>query len=337
MKALKVLMGIVIIFVAAGAVLNFVAPKEMMVERDITISASNQTVWANISSIEAINTWGPWANKDPEIVSEYSGETGKVGSRYTWDSQSEDVGAGYQEIVGINDTMVKTALVLTRPWESTSDAWIKMTDAEAGTVVKLGFSGPLTFPINLMALFIDMTSAIGADFDAGLADLKSICEELEAPINGYTINRQNWETSKMYYGKRSEVQIAKMNGFFENNFGAIFKDLGKKGVSPMGMPVGIFWKLDMEPGLTDMAAAAPVGEAVESNKFALFNSPTGTVLHIAYYGAYEASEKAQGAMEEYMKKNGLEMNEMVIEEYVTDTTTEPDTSKWLTNIYYCVK
>lgn len=337
MKALKVLLGIVIIVVAAGAVLNFLAPKEMMVEREVTISASNQTVWANISSMEAMNTWGPWANKDPEMVSEYSGETGKVGSRHTWDSQSEEVGAGYQEIVAINDTMVKTALVFTRPWESTSEAWIKMKDAEDGTVVKWGFSGALDFPMNIMALFMDMTSGIEADFDAGLADLKNMCEELEAPINGYTINRQTWETSKMYYGKRSEVQIAKMKEYFEKNLGAAFKDLGKKGITPTGMPVGIFWDFDMEAGVADMATAAPVAEAVESTKFAMFNSPTGTVLHIAYYGAYESSEKAHGAMDEYMKKNGMEFNEMVIEEYVTDPSTEKDTSKWLTNIYYFVK
>ena len=39
-------------------------------------------------------------------------------------------------------------------------------------------------------------------------------------------------------------------------------------------------------------------------------------------------------MDDYFKANGLEPSKLVMEEYVTDPGAEPDTSKWLTKIYY---
>ena len=38
-----------------------------------------------------------------------------------------------------------------------------------------------------------------------------------------------------------------------------------------------------------------------------------------------------------LKALGREKPEMVIEEYITDPSTEKDTSKWLTKIYFFVK
>ena len=40
------------------------------------------------------------------------------------------------------------------------------------------------------------------------------------------------------------------------------------------------------------------------------------------------------AIEGYCKQHGLEAGVPAIEEYVTDPASEPDTSKWLTRIYY---
>jgi effector-binding domain-containing protein len=42
-------------------------------------------------------------------------------------------------------------------------------------------------------------------------------------------------------------------------------------------------------------------------------------------------------MHEYMQENNLVSDGPVIEVYVTDPVSEPDTSKWLTQIIYPVK
>lgn len=42
-------------------------------------------------------------------------------------------------------------------------------------------------------------------------------------------------------------------------------------------------------------------------------------------------------MDAYMRENKLEQLTPVIEEYVTDSGSEPDSTKWLTKVVYFVK
>jgi len=45
------------------------------------------------------------------------------------------------------------------------------------TKVKWGFSGKMTYPFNIMKLFMDPEKAVGDDFSTGLTRLKAILEK----------------------------------------------------------------------------------------------------------------------------------------------------------------
>jgi effector-binding domain-containing protein len=107
-------------------------------------------------------------------------------------------------------------------------------------------------------------------------------------------------------------------------------------LSLAGAPSGLMYTWDMENNVADMAAGIPISEQADVDGFDIIEVG-GKSLHIQYYGSYEGSAEAHYAMEDYMKENVLELNEVVIEEYITDPVNEPDTSKWLTNIYYMVR
>lgn len=64
---------------------------------------------------------------------------------------------------------------------------------------------------------------------------------------------------------------------------------------------------------------------------------SGKAIKINYYGSYDGSGAAHNAMETYGIENGLTIAPPAIELYITDPTTEPDTSKWLTEIYYLLQ
>ncbi len=55
---------------------------------------------------------------------------------------------------------------------------------------------------------------------------------------------------------------------------------------------------------------------------------------IDYPGAYEGLKYAHQSLNKYFQTNGLRLKPPVIEEYITDPMAEPDTTKWLTKIYY---
>jgi effector-binding domain-containing protein len=102
-----------------------------------------------------------------------------------------------------------------------------------------------------------------------------------------------------------------------------------------GGPSGLFYTWDMENNVADMAAGIPIEGEADIEGYDLVQL-SGDALKIEYYGSHSGSAEAHSAMEDFMKENGLTINEVVFEEYITDPTTEPDTSRWLTNIYYMV-
>jgi effector-binding domain-containing protein len=56
-----------------------------------------------------------------------------------------------------------------------------------------------------------------------------------------------------------------------------------------------------------------------------------------HFGAYDKTMYMYTAMDEYIQEFKLEETGGPIEEYITDPMSEPDTSKWQTNIYFPVK
>ena len=155
---------------------------------------------------------------------------------------------------------------------------------------------------------------------------------------GFEITEKEFPATIYVMKKGTAVKMEEIGKFFETNYDKIGKACGKSGHAISGSPVGIFWTWDDSLMVSDMAAAMPVtpkGE-IAYKDLEKFEVPASKCLMIAYYGAYEKSENAHKAMGEYINDNGL-AQDFVIEEYVTDPGAEPDTTKWLTNIYYILK
>ena len=124
-----------------------------------------------------MDQWSPWMEYDPNMKNEFSGTDGQVGAKNTWDSEVENVGAGSQEIVEIiAPTLFKTKLVFIRPFESEADGFVKLKPDGDKTNVSWGFESTMSYPFNIMKLFMNMEESIDKDFTLGLSKLKAICE-----------------------------------------------------------------------------------------------------------------------------------------------------------------
>ena len=142
-KTLVAVLGLVILAVVALVVLAFGSPTEFKVERDIVINRPKDQVFAYLRMLKNQNVWGPWANKDPDIKYTYTGTDGEVGFISGWQSESEEMGVGEQEIKKIVEgERIDTELRFMEPWESTSAGYF-VTEAEGDhrTRVKWGFTG----------------------------------------------------------------------------------------------------------------------------------------------------------------------------------------------------
>jgi uncharacterized protein YndB with AHSA1/START domain len=178
-KILLGLVALIILVVGALVVLVFAVDPNFKVEREIEINKPRAEVFSYVKELKNQAEWGPWIKRDPNIKLTDTGTDGEVGYVSKWDSASEEVGTGEQEIVKIVDgEQIDTKLRFKKPFESEADAFLILSDSGSDkTKVKWGFNGSMPRPMNLMLLFMDMDKEVGKDFDEGLKNLKEILEK----------------------------------------------------------------------------------------------------------------------------------------------------------------
>ena len=178
MKKILIALGaiIVIALIAAAAM-----PKTFGYEDSITIEASSSNVWKHAGSLKGMDAWSPWMAKDENIKHTWEGEDGAVGSSNCWDSQVEEVGAGCQKVVEVEENKVfLTELNFTRPNEGLGKGYTYLEEDGEGTKVCWGFESEMPWPFNLMIPMMDMEKQMGEDWSNGLSKLKELSEASSA-------------------------------------------------------------------------------------------------------------------------------------------------------------
>src|SRR5678815_5858519 len=89
-----VVVGVVVVGIA---ILGFVAPTDLNVEREVVINRPKDDVFNDLRLMKSHDSWSPWMRKDPNIVKQYTGADGTVGFVQSWSGNNE-VGVGEQEI-----------------------------------------------------------------------------------------------------------------------------------------------------------------------------------------------------------------------------------------------
>ncbi|MEL6945811.1 MAG: SRPBCC family protein, partial [Bacteroidota bacterium] len=320
------------LLLAIVTVLGILAPKEMTVARSVVVDAPAATVYKYISTFEQTNRWQPWMQLDPSMKSGINGTDGEVGTTYWWEGNG-DVGKGEQVVKAIvPNKSVEVDLRFIEPWESSALAKTELEEVEGGTKVTWGFSSPMSFPMNIMGLF--MTGALEADYDKGLANLKTLVEEEKDKAPAYEVRTVDFPATQLV-ALRKEMPISEMGTFIQTEMPKIGEAVIGKNIEMAGTAMALTYKWDQENEMTETAVAIPVnGEQNVGGDYEFIEIAEGKALVIDYYGEYDGSVVAHEAMDAYLAANGLSFKMPVIEEYVTDPTTEPDPSKWLTRIYY---
>ncbi len=177
MKILKRILIVLGIIIALPLIVALFTAKEYAVERQITINKPKQEVFDYIKYLKNQDNYSKWATMDPEMKKSYRGTDGEVGFVSAWESESDDVGKGEQEILKIEGDRIDYELRFFEPFEAKDKAYmITESASETTTVVKWGFNGKMDYPMNLMLLFMDFNQMLGDDLSTGLTGLKGVLE-----------------------------------------------------------------------------------------------------------------------------------------------------------------
>jgi effector-binding domain-containing protein len=331
-KVLYVILGLVVLYV----VLALFGPKQVKVERQVSINKPAQAVKEKLTDFKFFHDkWNPWAELDPAMKTTFEGTAGQIGHYYSW-TGNKDVGSGKMELVGFNgDTVINK---LSFEGQGDSKTYYIVKDNNASSDVTWGMTFDVGFMGRPIMLFMNMDKMLGEYYEKGLSKLKTEVESMPDATSkkNYEINEQNWEASTYVGKKEAGLTFDKIGAFFGKNYPALFGELEKNKVAPQSAPSGIYSMYNEKEQKADVAAVVKVPPGTKIKGWDVFSYPASKVLHLAYYGAYEKSGDAHMAMDAYMKEKNLQQV-AVIEEYVTDPSKEKDTTKWMTNIFYVVK
>src|SRR5258708_17356393 len=171
----KILVGLVAVLVVI-AVVGLIVPRQVAVQRSVTIDRRASLVYATVNSFVLFPKWSPWQDLDPNMSQTTEGPRDGVGAKLVWKG-NDKVGSGTQLITASTaDRSVasdldfgdmgaaKSLMTLTPDGKATRVTWT--VDVDMG-------ANPIGHYIGLA-----MEGMLGKGFASGLHKLKTLVERL---------------------------------------------------------------------------------------------------------------------------------------------------------------
>jgi len=331
MKAFKltlyVLAGIIILVLLVALFL----PANKTVSSSYNMNAPAKTVFDQVNNFKNWENWSPWAD-DTTMVNTYEGPDSGVGAKSSW--ISEQSGNGSQTIIESQPfKFIRNELDMGGGSKAES-SW-EFIESDSGTMVTWSLIlKDLGYPFGrYFGLFAG--KMMDPFFEKGLMQLSQLVEKLP-----------KWKTTGIEQTTLDSIPclqiydsclITEFSTKMGQCYGVISQSIAKQQATFAGAPFAIYLSWNPE-GYIPMILGIPVNKPLKSSgRVRAAYTPSGKVLKAIHQGSYDLSGETHAVIDAYINDNQLIMNGAPWEVYITDPMTEPDTVKWLTEIYYPLK
>jgi effector-binding domain-containing protein len=345
MKIIKRIVLILVVLVAIAAIVGFMSPAKIHVERSLTIKATSEIIHKQINDLKNWTKWSPWHKKDTAMKIEYNSIASGAGANYSWFSNNKEVGSGNMTITSSNKDSISMAMNFMENGVATAQFILSKSDSQKDTTAgetKVTWTMDMDMGMNpigrIFGLFMD--KMLGPDFENGLSCLKQISEAIHIgpkTYRGFEVLEED-APEKIYIVKKDSMRFDKIEGYYSKSLPALLEALGKSKVEIAGAPSSLYFKWDSISKTAIVAVAVPIKGSLKTKVkgYQTIVVPSGKNLHIVYLGGYGKIGGAHFAMDDYIKENSFIQKNPVIEEYITGYEKETDSTKWITNVYYRV-
>jgi hypothetical protein len=177
---LTILIVVVVVLVLAVVILLVIAamkPDTFCIQRKANFKAPPEKIFPEISDFHKWGAWSPWEKLDPNLKRTYSGATSGQGAIYEWEGNKQ-VGKGRMEIMqAIPSSKISIKLDFLKPFKAHNTAEFSFEPQGESTNVTWSMLGQQPFMFKVMSVFFSMDKMVGKDFEAGLANLKTITDK----------------------------------------------------------------------------------------------------------------------------------------------------------------
>lgn len=168
---------VVIALVALILIYGLLQPSGFSVMREASYAAKPELVFAQINDFRNWALWSPWDKMDPTMQRSYTGTTSGVGSKYAWIGNKK-VGEGSMEITqSVAPQNIQLDLHFLKPFQADNVTEFSITPRGNETHVQWSMRGHKPFIMRVMGFVFNMDKIVGADFERGLSNLRSIVEK----------------------------------------------------------------------------------------------------------------------------------------------------------------
>jgi len=173
----KIIALVVVVLVVALLLFAATKPDTFRVQREASIKAPPEKIFAQINDLHRWGSWSPWEKLDPAIRRTYGGAVQGKGAVYEWDGNL-NVGKGRMEITDTSPpSKVVIKLDFVKPFEAHNIAEFTLEGKGDSTNVTWAMHGPNPYIAKVIHIFFSMDSMVGKQFETGLANLKTIAEQ----------------------------------------------------------------------------------------------------------------------------------------------------------------
>lgn len=335
MKILKIIGIIILVIVILGAGAVIFGPSEVHMERNVSIDAPVEAVFAEVQGFKSFDQFSAWSEIDTTARVMIAGPPNGVGASYSWDSDNPDLGKGTIEIVEMeSNKMVSSKMSFEGfPGEPTA-SWLLSEDDGKTNVTYTYDQGDISGIWKLLAFGTE--SMLSPMYERTLEKLKARVEgrpELTASVSVVEVDPITFAGIEAT-SVNDPMEISKAMGAA---YGAIMTSITSNNLEMEGYPLAIATSYS-ETELS-MICGIPVvdGSTIEGGDVTIMQSPDGYAIKALHFGDYAQLETTHEQINQYAIYYGYELTGNPWEIYVTDPGVETDTSKWVTEVYYPTK
>ncbi|MCB0380489.1 MAG: SRPBCC family protein [Flavobacteriales bacterium] len=313
---------------------SFFLPSALKIERKIAIDASADMVFHQVDELKNWKNWSVWAEKDASIYTKkdnFSVPSSGVGATFSWASEDDGVGEGTMKITKSQPfDLVELSLDF-----GTGDVLSYWNFQQKEDVVEVTWGINFDFGFNPISkwfgLFLE--DELAEDLEKGLQKLKSFTENLPK-INSGIVTQQKIEKPLWFLSIRELVDGRAIATIHSKLFSEIGMYMEKNKISDDLPPLVIYhsWTdtlVDIEAGLL---LEDSIG--VNSSRIKLNKIKPGNVVMATHYGAYDRIPETYFSINEWMRKNEVQVIGAPWELYIVDPSIEQNPDKWVTEIYF---
>ena len=303
MNYIKRLALIVAILFIVLFLISLFLPSSLKIEKTIFINANQNIVFKQISEQEKIAVWSVWDNKKIEIKEIQASEIVIITSNF-----------GYGE--------AKEELFVKQKDKGIELIW--------SIVLDFGFS-PIA---KAKGMFVE--DFLVKKLDAELTNLRSYAENLPQ-INSSKVSKQFSSKKQWYLSIRDTINQMQMSNIHGKLYGEINGYMDENNIASDLAPIVIyhFWSdtlIDIEAGIQIADSVSVVDNRVKLNYIA-----TGGYVTAIHYGIYERIPETYFSINEWMRKNEVQVIGPPWEVYITGPALEPNPEKWQTQINFPIQ